>query len=391
MYKLDNEGEGYELDMTNLFKDVDEISDKVRSSQQLTENGVSKEGESPDKGQSTPNNSQKSDGNEASDESTSPTHPSGAKSRLEPLFTRENFLATCILAGWDYLEPIKGIGFKTAYKLIEQYGDINSVLNVVASNSKYTVPKSWMKSYQLAYLTFLYQIVYDFEEEIWINLNKPVYDDYYGKMFLEQEDKEFLGQLIPKEYAKDVCEGNIDIRTKQPINLEKLSEEFKVLNDPMTSLISSESEDISGTSIRDMVDFENKPVLKKKSSSVQKKINFSMKVSTLMKKKIPSPFKSKIAGNLKNLSFVKELTEKDSARKWRKRNYKQLSIIDNEPIEISDDMKAEEEDLQSNSLMSLFKRAKKDEGNQENKDVFIPKIQTIKKKTFMRSLASSKS
>jgi 5'-3' exonuclease len=64
------------------------------------------------------------------------------------------------------LEPIKGIGFKTAYKLIEQYGDINSVLNVVASNSKYTVPKSWMKNYQMAYLTFLYQIVYDFEEEI---------------------------------------------------------------------------------------------------------------------------------------------------------------------------------------------------------------------------------
>jgi hypothetical protein len=134
-------------------------------------------------------------------------------------------------------------------------------------------------------------------------------------MFLEQEDKEFLGQLIPKEYAKDVCEGNIDIRTKQPINLEKLSEEFKVLNDPMTSLISSESEDISGTSIRDMVDFDNKPVLKKKSSSVQKKINFSMKITTSTKKKIPSPFKSKIAGNLKNLSFVKELTEKDSARK----------------------------------------------------------------------------
>jgi hypothetical protein len=68
-----------------------------------------------------------------------------------------------------------------------------------------------------------------------------------------------------------------------------------------------------------------------------------------------------------------------------------LSILDNEPIEISDDMNVEEEDLQSNSLMSLFKRAKKDEGNQENKDVFIPKIQTIKKKTFMRSLASSKS
>jgi 5'-3' exonuclease len=39
-------------------------------------------------------------------------------------------LKTCILNGCDYLESIKGIGFKKAVKLIKEHnGDINSIIN----------------------------------------------------------------------------------------------------------------------------------------------------------------------------------------------------------------------------------------------------------------------
>jgi flap endonuclease-1 len=34
----------------------------------------------------------------------------------------------CILLGCDYLEPIKGVGPKTALKLIREHGDLGGVL-----------------------------------------------------------------------------------------------------------------------------------------------------------------------------------------------------------------------------------------------------------------------
>ncbi|KIJ25184.1 hypothetical protein M422DRAFT_216932 [Sphaerobolus stellatus SS14] len=41
---------------------------------------------------------------------------------------RSQFIDLCILLGCDYLEPIKGIGPKSALKLIREFGDLGSVL-----------------------------------------------------------------------------------------------------------------------------------------------------------------------------------------------------------------------------------------------------------------------
>ena len=38
------------------------------------------------------------------------------------------FIELCLLLGCDYLEPIKGIGPKTAYKLMQEYGSLEKVL-----------------------------------------------------------------------------------------------------------------------------------------------------------------------------------------------------------------------------------------------------------------------
>ena len=38
------------------------------------------------------------------------------------------FIELCLLLGCDYLEPIKGIGPKTAYKLMQEYGSLGKVL-----------------------------------------------------------------------------------------------------------------------------------------------------------------------------------------------------------------------------------------------------------------------
>lgn len=38
-------------------------------------------------------------------------------------FTEDMLLTCCIVSGCDYLESIKGIGFKKAHKLVLEYGN----------------------------------------------------------------------------------------------------------------------------------------------------------------------------------------------------------------------------------------------------------------------------
>ena len=39
------------------------------------------------------------------------------------------FIDLCILLGCDYLEPLKGIGPKSAYKLIKEHGSLKKVVH----------------------------------------------------------------------------------------------------------------------------------------------------------------------------------------------------------------------------------------------------------------------
>lgn len=58
--------------------------------------------------------------------------------------THDQFVDLCILLGCDYCDNIKGIGPKTALKLIREHGSIEKILPVVKDIAKYTVPKTWI-------------------------------------------------------------------------------------------------------------------------------------------------------------------------------------------------------------------------------------------------------
>ncbi len=49
----------------------------------------------------------------------------------------------CILLGCDYCDKIRGIGPKTAYKLIKEHKNIEGVLKKIDTD-KYTVPDNWL-------------------------------------------------------------------------------------------------------------------------------------------------------------------------------------------------------------------------------------------------------
>lgn len=57
--------------------------------------------------------------------------------------THERFVDLCILLGCDYCDPIKGVGPKTALKLIKEHGDIETILKHL-DRKKFTIPDSWI-------------------------------------------------------------------------------------------------------------------------------------------------------------------------------------------------------------------------------------------------------
>ena len=64
-------------------------------------------------------------------------------------------LVTCILSGCDYLDSIKGIGFKKAHKMVYENGkEVSTLLRKIRREGKHLVPLSYEKTFEKAMLTF---------------------------------------------------------------------------------------------------------------------------------------------------------------------------------------------------------------------------------------------
>lgn len=85
------------------------------------------------------------------------------KSKGGRVFDYEMLLKTCILNGCDYCESLKGIGFKTALKLIKEHnGDINEILETLRSKN-HPIRDNYLLEFHRAELTFKYQVIFDID------------------------------------------------------------------------------------------------------------------------------------------------------------------------------------------------------------------------------------
>lgn len=57
--------------------------------------------------------------------------------------THDQFVDLCILLGCDYCDTIRGVGPKTALKLIREHGSIEQIISKI-DGKKFTVPESWL-------------------------------------------------------------------------------------------------------------------------------------------------------------------------------------------------------------------------------------------------------
>lgn len=66
------------------------------------------------------------------------------------------FLTLCILAGCDYLDSLKGIGFKKAYQLVDKYKTYKGVIHSIRREGKIIVPEDYEINFVKAFVTFRY-------------------------------------------------------------------------------------------------------------------------------------------------------------------------------------------------------------------------------------------
>lgn len=72
-------------------------------------------------------------------------------------YSMEMFLIACIFSGCDYLENIRGVGFKKAFKIVDDSGKSDTFLEamtILRSDKKTEIPSKYEKHFMRAFLTF---------------------------------------------------------------------------------------------------------------------------------------------------------------------------------------------------------------------------------------------
>lgn len=134
-------------------------------------------------------------------------------------FTSDMFLACCILSGCDYLESIKGIGFKKAHRLVfEQGGEISNILKKVRREGKFIIPQEYEKTFEKALLTFKFQLIYCPIKKDLAHMNDPDTHEM-GPLLKNYSNLDFLGKRMPTDIAQQIARGEIDPMSHKPYSL----------------------------------------------------------------------------------------------------------------------------------------------------------------------------
>lgn len=105
------------------------------------------------------------------------------------LWTDKEFRHMAMLSGCDYLEGLKGIGVRTANKLLRKYKHLDGVLRSIGlENGNLRVPKGYKEAFEKAELAFLWQRVWDPVSKKLVHLNGQPDEDW------NEEKDAFVGR-----------------------------------------------------------------------------------------------------------------------------------------------------------------------------------------------------
>jgi 5'-3' exonuclease len=126
-------------------------------------------------------------------------------------WTQSQIQQMAIFSGCDYLNSLNGVGIKKAHSLIKTHGSYEKAIRRLKLDGKISVPIEYEKEFELAFLTFQHQRVYDPISKKLVHLT-PLPEGFE----LRFPDSSFLGPRMEDEIASGIAEGRYNPDTKQP-------------------------------------------------------------------------------------------------------------------------------------------------------------------------------
>ncbi len=128
---------------------------------------------------------------------------------------KDAFLRACILGGCDYLDSIRGMGFKTALKYMAASSNLDDVLFLLARENKFAIPTTYKKDFEKAFLTFKFQTVFDPAKKSLVFLT-PIEGTAYTAIN-SYSDKAFLGpyHLLCEHASVDNTTAHLRSRSRR--------------------------------------------------------------------------------------------------------------------------------------------------------------------------------
>ncbi|KAK6087092.1 exo1 protein [Seiridium cupressi] len=135
-------------------------------------------------------------------------------------WTDAQFRQMAIFSGCDYLQGVKDLGLKTAYRMLRKYKSPERVLKRIQLEGKLRIPPTYSEQFHQAELTFLYQRVYcpTAQEQVFLT---PLPKD------LNVDDMPFIGAAVEPSIARAIALGDINPITKDAIVLPPSPESRK--------------------------------------------------------------------------------------------------------------------------------------------------------------------
>lgn len=125
-------------------------------------------------------------------------------------WTDARFRQMAIFSGCDYLEGVKDVGLKTAYRMLRKFKTPEKVVKRLQFQGKAVLPPNYLDQFRQAELTFLYQRVFCPKAQELVFLT-PLPED------LDAEEMPFIGAFIESSRAQGIAEGDLDPITKEKI------------------------------------------------------------------------------------------------------------------------------------------------------------------------------
>lgn len=125
------------------------------------------------------------------------------------------FVMMCVLAGCDYLKSFKGIGIKTAYKIISKTTDLNKIIYKL-KNEVQEINENYSQEFLKAIYSFRYHRVYCpvKRKMTFVNNLDESLQQNIGSL-------DFLGEELADNIVQDIADAKIHPLTKDPFKAQE--------------------------------------------------------------------------------------------------------------------------------------------------------------------------